>query len=72
MILKATALTLTTALALAGCTYNTGAPNRPANGVLLIFDFNIKVFPRNLLFKRINNSQQFHRIKTVFIVVRDP
>ena len=35
MILKATALTLTTALALAGCTYNTGAPNRPVNGVLL-------------------------------------
>lgn len=35
MILKATAFTLASAIALAGCTYNNGEPNRPANGVLI-------------------------------------
>lgn len=35
MTLKTTALTLATAIALAGCTYNNGEPNRPVNGVLI-------------------------------------
>jgi outer membrane protein OmpA-like peptidoglycan-associated protein len=35
MNLKATGLTLVSAIALAGCTYNNGAPNRPVNGVLI-------------------------------------
>lgn len=35
MSLKTTAFTLAAAAALVGCTYNTGAPNRPVNGVLI-------------------------------------
>lgn len=35
MMMKATVLTLASAVALAGCTYNNGEPNRTANGVLI-------------------------------------
>lgn len=35
MTLKTTALTLVAAVAMAGCTYNNGEPNRPVNGVLI-------------------------------------
>lgn len=35
MFIKATVLTLASAVALAGCTYNNGEPNRPVNGVLI-------------------------------------
>jgi outer membrane protein OmpA-like peptidoglycan-associated protein len=35
MIMKATALTLASAMVLAGCVYPNGDPNRPANGALI-------------------------------------